>query len=79
MNETNTHIVITMEPEWSARVDGAKLFTAIGALSGKLKLRLKDKKIEVILEKKGKYLDLLMKAAALLEEADQTMMRKDKI
>lgn len=79
MNETKTHIVITMEPEWSARVDGAKLFTAMGALSGKLKLRLKDKKIEVILEKKGKYLDLLMKAAALLEEADQTMMRKDKI
>lgn len=79
MNETKTHIVITMKPEWSARVDGAKLFTAMGALSGKLKLRLKDKKIEVILEKKGKYLDLLMKAAALLEEADQTMMRKDKI
>lgn len=78
MKETKTDIVIVMSEQWSKCVDGAKLFTAMNSLSRKVRLALRNKKIEITIEKKLKYIDLLMKVIALLEEADQTMMRKEK-
>lgn len=77
MRETTTHVVIKMTPEWSSRVDGAKLFTAMSALSKKISLKLKDRRIEITLEKKSKYLDLLLKVIDLLTQASKTMMRKE--
>ncbi|EOS60132.1 transcription-repair coupling factor [Firmicutes bacterium M10-2] len=77
MKETKTDIVVVMSEQWSKCVDGAKLFTAMNSLSRKIRLALRNKKIEITIEKKLKYIDLLIKSIELLEEANQTMMRKE--
>ncbi len=49
----------------------------MSALSKKISLKLKDRRIEITLEKKSKYLDLLLKVIDLLTQASKTMMRKE--
>lgn len=71
LRELESSIVITMTPTWTNSCNGVKLFEVMNLISKKINLRLKNKKIEIAIMKKGKYLDLLMKVIYELENNEE--------
>ena len=62
IQENNTSMQIIMDTAWSSHCNGVKLFETMNDLSPKIGLTLKKGKIEITIPKKGKYMDLMMKA-----------------
>lgn len=61
LKETNMNVQIQMAPAYSKKVDGAALFHDMSALSKTIRLKMNKGKLEILLDKKGRYIDLLMK------------------
>ena len=75
MNENKTNIVITMSEEWSKQVDGVRLFQRVNHIFKTIDLRLKNKKIEVSIAKKNKYMPKVFEVIELLQDS-KTIMKK---
>ena len=76
MNENKTHIVITMTEAWSGQVDGIRLFQRINQISKSIDLRLKNKKIEISIAKKNKYMPKVFEVIDLLQNCESIMKKR---
>ena len=59
--ESQNSYTIKMDENWSKNCNGVQLFEKMNEISRKIGLSLKSGKIEISIQKKGKYVDLLMK------------------